>query len=126
MRTLPRSPSMACLRFHHGVEIDIGGPLRVVQLADGYHVIGNGMLLPCDDREEAERRLDEFTNPKKAWPVVLGLLAFMLFMAFGPPKAAFGLAILYMGGLFYWRFTECERQLRNYQRRARAKSKGDA
>ena len=44
---------MSILRFSDGVNIDTSGELRVLRLKDGYYVVGNGMLIPVDSREEA-------------------------------------------------------------------------
>lgn len=51
------------LRFSDGVEIETSGPLRVLHRADGYYVVGEGFLCPCDDRAAAERLLLELANP---------------------------------------------------------------
>ena len=42
------------LRFSDGGNIDTSGPLRVLHLA-GYYVIGEGMSIPVNSREEAEK-----------------------------------------------------------------------
>ena len=44
---------MSILRFSDGVNIDTSGELRVLRLKDGYYVVGNGMLIPVNSREEA-------------------------------------------------------------------------
>jgi len=45
------------LKFSDGVTIDTNGELRTLRLDDGWYVIGDGMLLPCSDREDAEEEL---------------------------------------------------------------------
>ena len=45
------------MRFSDGVEIDTGGELRILELADGLYVTGKGVLIPVKDREEAEQTL---------------------------------------------------------------------
>ena len=44
---------MSKLRFSDGVTIDTSGPLRTLRLKDGYYVVGQGMCIPVDSREEA-------------------------------------------------------------------------
>jgi hypothetical protein len=46
------------LRFSDGGNIDTSAPLRVLHLA-GYYVIGEGMSIPVNSREEAEKIIDE-------------------------------------------------------------------
>jgi hypothetical protein len=46
------------LRFSDGGNIDTSGPLRVLHLA-GYYVIGEGMSIPVNSREEAEKIIAE-------------------------------------------------------------------
>src|SRR5947207_1539500 len=45
------------LRFSDGVNIDTSGALRVLRLADGYYVVGQGMSIPCRDAADAEATL---------------------------------------------------------------------
>lgn len=40
------------LRFSDGVEFDTSGPLRLTARQDGWYVVGMGMLVPVDTREE--------------------------------------------------------------------------
>ena len=42
------------LRFNDGVEIDTSGDFRVIHLADGYYVVGDGHCMPCNNLQEAE------------------------------------------------------------------------
>jgi len=46
------------LKFNDGVEIDTSGPLRKMQLEDGWYVVGEGILLPVDDENEANKCMD--------------------------------------------------------------------
>lgn len=55
---------MTRLRFSDGVEFDTSGPLRVERRPDGYYLVGQGYLIPCDDETEAQRLLVELANPK--------------------------------------------------------------
>lgn len=47
------------LNFSDGVSIDTSGPLRVKVLPDGLYVVGNGMCIPVDSREEAQKIINE-------------------------------------------------------------------
>lgn len=40
------------MRFSDGMTFDTEGKLRVTRRSDGYYVVGNGMLIPVDSREE--------------------------------------------------------------------------
>jgi len=42
------------LKFSDGIEINLSGPVRVLELHDGFYVVGEGMLKPVSSREEAE------------------------------------------------------------------------
>jgi hypothetical protein len=42
--------------------VDINGPLRVEELADGWYAIGRGMLIPCRDRDEAQAVVEDMTT----------------------------------------------------------------
>ncbi len=50
------------LQFSDGVNIDTSGPLHIMRLNDGIFVVGNGMLLPCDDEEDARRALADLVG----------------------------------------------------------------
>ncbi len=41
------------LKFSDGEEFDTSGPLRMEERSDGWYVIGNGMLIPVKDVDEA-------------------------------------------------------------------------
>ena len=45
------------LKFKDGITIDTSGPLRKLELADGWYVTGQGMLIPCKDEMEADEIL---------------------------------------------------------------------
>ena len=49
------------LKFSDGMEFDTSGDYRIVEKFDGLYVVGNGMLLPMDSREEC----NEFINNRK-------------------------------------------------------------
>ena len=42
------------LKFNDGVTIDIGGHYRLVRKSDGLYVVGYGLCIPVEDREEAK------------------------------------------------------------------------
>lgn len=44
---------MSTIKFSDGISVNTDGPLRVLKLHDGYYVIGNGMMCPVNDKEEA-------------------------------------------------------------------------
>jgi len=45
---------MGILRFSDGIEIDTSGPPRLLELHDGWYVLGEGRLIPVKDEEEGE------------------------------------------------------------------------
>jgi hypothetical protein len=53
---------MTTLRFTDGVSIDTSGSLRTLHLADGWYVVGEEMLIPCADRQEAEHEVEVCEN----------------------------------------------------------------
>ena len=58
---------MSKLRFSDGIEIDTSGPFRKLKLKDGWYVVGDGVLLPAIDENEADdmvKQLSSFT-PKR-------------------------------------------------------------
>ena len=50
---------MSILRFSDGVTIDTSGELRHLELSDGHYVVGMGMLIPVNTKEEALRIIRE-------------------------------------------------------------------
>lgn len=50
------------IRFNDGVKINTDGPLRIKELKDGLYVIGEGMLIPVDDEQEAIETLKEMKD----------------------------------------------------------------
>lgn len=47
------------LRFSDGIEIDTSGELRILTLNDGDYVVGEGMLIPVNSKEEGLRIIRE-------------------------------------------------------------------
>ena len=44
---------MSILKFSDGISIDTSGPLRVLELSDGFYVTGCGFLIPVESEEKA-------------------------------------------------------------------------
>jgi hypothetical protein len=53
---------MSKLKFSDGMEFDLSGPLRVELRSDGYYVVGNGMLMAVDSKEQGEKFINNQTN----------------------------------------------------------------
>ena len=47
------------LRFSDGINIDTSGELRILTLKDGSYVVGDGMLIPVNDKESGLRIIRE-------------------------------------------------------------------
>ena len=43
---------MGTLKFSDGIEIDTSGELRLLELYDGWYVVGEWRLIPVKDEEE--------------------------------------------------------------------------
>lgn len=43
------------LHFSDGIKIDTSGSYRTVRYPDGWYVVGHGMLLPVEDRDEGNQ-----------------------------------------------------------------------
>ncbi len=52
------------LKFSDGEEFDTSGPLRIDLRSDGYYVIGEGMLIPVKDEDEAILLINKLNNNK--------------------------------------------------------------
>ena len=55
---------MSILRFNDGMTLDTSGKLRVVRKRDGYYVLGEGMSLPVDSRQEGLEIINEMKESK--------------------------------------------------------------
>lgn len=54
---------MGTLRFDDGIEIDTSGELRLLELYDGWYVVGEGRLIPVKDEEAAGKiQIDDLLN----------------------------------------------------------------
>lgn len=47
---------MSILKFSDGVNINTSGDARTLELKDGWYAVGNGILIPCRDEEEAKKQ----------------------------------------------------------------------
>lgn len=45
---------MGTLRFNDGISFDTSGEYRIERRRDGLYVVGKGMMMPIDSREEGE------------------------------------------------------------------------
>ena len=54
--------SMGTLKFSDGIEIDTSGELRLLELYDGWYVVGEGKLIPVKDEEEGLSRIEEIKS----------------------------------------------------------------
>jgi hypothetical protein len=52
------------LHFSDGVSLDTSGPLRAIQLRDGWYVVGEGFSIPVNSKEEAEETIRQMTAEK--------------------------------------------------------------
>lgn len=59
---------MTRLRFTDGVEIETSGELRKLRLDDGFYIVGEGQLIPCDDEAEADALLAEMRERRQGPP----------------------------------------------------------
>ena len=59
---------MGTLRFSDGIEIDTAGELRLLELYDGWYVVGEGKLIPVKDEEEGLSRIEKIKGDKKEKP----------------------------------------------------------
>ena len=49
---------MSTLRFTDGIKFDTSGPLRIAYRRDGVYVVGEGMLCPVSDEDEAHKLIE--------------------------------------------------------------------
>ena len=52
------------MRFSDGMEFDTTGELRIVRKRDGLYVVGEGMLIPVNDQQDAEETIKSLRPPK--------------------------------------------------------------
>lgn len=52
------------LRFNDGISVNTSGPIRKLQLKDGWYVVGNGMSIPVSSKKEADAMVKDLTEGK--------------------------------------------------------------
>ena len=67
---------MSILKFSDGIEIDISGELRLLELYDGWYVVGEGRLIPVKDREEGEDKIKYLRKDYSYSKALLGLFGY--------------------------------------------------
>jgi len=50
------------LKFSDGIQVDTSGPLRTLQLTDGWYVVGEGKLIPVKDEKESVEEIMRMTG----------------------------------------------------------------
>jgi hypothetical protein len=55
---------MSVLKFNDGMTINVSGPLRVVEMWDGFYVVGEGYCIPVDSRADGEQSIREMNEIK--------------------------------------------------------------
>ena len=56
---------MSKIQFNDGIIIDSSCSPCVLRLKDGWYAVGEGMLIPCCDREEADYEVEMMLQEKK-------------------------------------------------------------
>jgi hypothetical protein len=54
---------MAKLKFSDGEEFDLSGSFRKERRTDGWYVLGENMMIPVMDEQEADEYIDKYTKP---------------------------------------------------------------
>ena len=52
------------LKFSDGEDFDTGGEFRIEARRDGLYVLGGGMMIPVDSRQEGEELIRDLTERK--------------------------------------------------------------
>ena len=60
---------MSQLKFSDGMEFDLSGPLRVELRSDGYYVLGQGMMMAVDTKEQGQKVIANKMAGKKYYNV---------------------------------------------------------
>ena len=55
---------MSTLRFDDGMSFDTSGPLRISVRRDGMYVVGEGMLVPVRDEQEARQLIENINKTR--------------------------------------------------------------
>jgi hypothetical protein len=52
---------MSRINFSDGISIETSGHLRILHLKDGYYVVGEGNLIPVDDRADGQQTISNMS-----------------------------------------------------------------
>ena len=55
---------MSNLNFSDGMSFDTSGDFRIILQKDGYYVVGNGWLIPVEDRKEGNEVIADMVKSK--------------------------------------------------------------
>ena len=55
------------LKFNDGEQFNTDGKLRISKRYDGFYIVGEGMLIPANDRKEAKEILKEMKRELKLY-----------------------------------------------------------
>lgn len=53
------------IKFSDGMTFDTSGPLRPERRSDGWYLVGGGMLVPVDSRDEALEMIKEMKTKER-------------------------------------------------------------
>jgi hypothetical protein len=56
---------MSILKFSDGESFDTSGPVRKEERYDGWYVLGQGLLIPVKDEQEADKVINQLNTNKK-------------------------------------------------------------
>ena len=54
------------LTFSDGMTFNTSGPYRVVRRSDGWYVVGHGLLMPVQDRDDGYHVIAELQKTEKS------------------------------------------------------------
>ena len=54
------------LTFSDGMTFNMDGPLRLTRRSDGWHVVGEGMLIPIRDAAEGREIIEDMKKSKES------------------------------------------------------------
>jgi hypothetical protein len=53
------------LQFSDGMHFDTSGPYRLTSRRDGWYVVGNGMLIPVNDKTEGTKVINMLNSERE-------------------------------------------------------------
>jgi hypothetical protein len=77
------------LRFSDGMIIHTHGPLRIIELSDGWYLVGEGKLIPVKDEIEGNEILIRLSSPTINYPLIHFLAAPLLRSFLGYPPVLY-------------------------------------